>query len=90
MAAEVLGSETVDYVSLSGQQVRRVSRGPGGAEVVEQMADRYRRVRVEQVRDGGLATQRVTPLSSGSGVPPAGAGRVVVESFYGQARAARG
>lgn len=86
MAAEVINSETVDYISRGGRQVRKVSRGPGGAEVVEQMTDRYRRVRVEHVREGALVTQRLTPLGGGTGVPPAGADRTVVESFYGQAK----
>ena len=83
-----LSSEVVDLISRGGQQVRKVSRGRGGAEVVENLPDRYRRVRVEQVREGALVTQRLTPLGGGTGVPPAGANRTVVETFYGQAKTA--
>jgi hypothetical protein len=88
MATEVLSSETVDYVAKGGQHVRKVSRGPGGAEVVENLPDRYRRVRIEHVRDGGLITQRLTPLGGGGGTPPAGANRTVVETYYGQPKTA--
>ncbi|CAA9283570.1 MAG: hypothetical protein AVDCRST_MAG93-3362 [uncultured Chloroflexia bacterium] len=85
---DVLSSEVVDFISRGGHQVRRVSRGPGGAEVVENPPDRYRRVRIEQVREGALVTQRLTPLGGGSGVPPAGADRTVVEAYCGQPKTA--
>lgn len=87
----IIGSEVVNHVVKGGFQVRRLTNGgePGSA-VAESPPDSWRQVREDVDQSGGLVTKVETVVASGTGAPPAGANRTVVESYYGQAKTGRG